>query len=444
MRWVVAWFAASLLVLALQEALAQSDAPTVLELYQQAIATHPALQAQHAAVERAQARHDLARSRLLPQASAMMSSARNDFRADGEPADRYGSYRHALTVRQALLDVASWRQVDAESLRITQSERELEAMRTDLAAELLERVLAVLDASEELVVVQAEKEAVGGQRSRLRRMVERQMARITDLLEADAHYVTLEAREIEARNAVLAALEELRETTGVDVSALSPLAVPELPELTDGIDEWVQRGIEQSPRLAAAQRAIEAEQRAVASARAEHFPKLAMTASKTWSDTDADSRRNQPYDVASVGVQLNVPIYEGGRVDATVREALARQAVAESQFEQNRREIEREVRSAWLKAEGGRLRVDATRQSIEAQELAREAQQRGFDLGVVTVVDLLETQHRLFRARGEHARARHDYLRGLATLRRYAGALAENDMNAFSALFSGTPRQLRK
>src|SRR5690606_30575972 len=139
--------------------------------------------------------------------------------------------------------------------------------------------------------------------------------------------------------------------------------------------------------------------------------------------TDADSRRNEPFNVASIGVQLNVPIYEGGRVDATVREALARQELARARLEQSRREIEREVRSAWLKAEGGWRRIDATRQTVDAQELAREAQQRGFDLGVVTVVDLLETQHRLYRARSEHVRARHDYLRGLVTLRRYAGAL---------------------
>jgi len=440
---IAVWLAALLLAFVPREGATQPAATSVIELYHQALATHPALRAQQAAVERAVARHDLARSRLRPQVAATMSAARNDFRGESEPPDRYGSHRHALTVRQPLIDVASWRQIEAESLRVGQSEQEVAAMRTDLAAELLERVLAVLDASEELVVVQAEKEAVRGQRSRLRRMVERQMARITDLLEADAHYVTLEAREIEARNAVLVALEDLRETTGVEVSVLSPLAGTEVPELTDDIDEWVRRGIEQSPRLAAARRAIEAEQRALASARAEHFPKLAMTASKTWADTDSDSRRNQPFNVASVGVQLNVPIYEGGRVDAAVREALARQVVAQSQFEQSRREIEREVRSAWLQAQGGRLRIDATRQSVAAQELAREAQQRGFDLGVVTVVDLLETQHRLYRARGEHARARHDYLRGLVTLRRYAGALAESDLTMFSAFFSGPPRELR-
>jgi outer membrane protein len=443
MACVAVWLVALLLVLAPQEGAAQPAATSLVELYHLALATHPALRAQEAGVERAAARHDLARSRLRPQASATMSSARNDFRAEGEPTDRYNSYRHALTLRQPLLDVASWRQVEAESLRVMQSEQEVDVTRTDLAAELLERVLAVLDASEELVVVQAEKDAVRGQRSRLRRMVERQMARVTDLLEVDAHYVTLEAREIEDHNAVLAALEDLRETTGVEVNVLSPLAATDVPELTDDIEEWVRRGVDQSPRLAAARRAIEAEQSALASARAEHFPKVAITASKTWADTDSDNRRNQPYNVASVGVQLTIPIYEGGRVDAGVREALARLVVAQSQFEQNRREIEREVRSAWLKAEGGRLRINATLQSVEAQESAREAQQRGFDLRVVTIVDLLETQHRLFRARGEHARARHDYLRGLVTLRRYAGALAESDMEMFGAFFSGQPRELR-
>jgi outer membrane protein len=339
--------------------------------------------------------------------------------------------------------LASWRQIDAESLRVKQSEQEVEAMRTDVAADVLERVLAVLDASEELTVVQAEKDAVRGQRTRLRRMVDRQMAKITDLLEVDAHYVTLEAREIEARNAVLTALEDLRESTGVEVSVLRPLAANGVPELGDDIDAWVRRGLERSPRMAAGQRAVEAEQRAVASARAEHLPKLAMTASKAWSDTDSDSRRNEPYNVASVGVQLNVPIYEGGRVDATVREALARQELAQARLEQTRRELQREVRSAWLKAESGRQRIDATRQSVEAQETAREAQQRGFDLGLVTVVDLLETQHRLYRARSEHARARHDYLKGLVSLHRFAGALGEDDIAMFSALFSGEPRTLR-
>lgn len=437
------WVLAAALVIVSLEGRAQDDGTTLIDLYRQAVATHPALQAQYAALDRTNARLDVARSRLLPQASGTLNFARNDFRARGESSDTYNTHRHSLNVRQALFDLPSARQVDAEAQRVEQSEQELGAMRNDVAAELLDQILAVLDANEELLAIRAEKDAVGGQRERLHRMVERQMAKVTDRLEADARYVTLEAKEIEARNAILTALEGVRETTGREIDTLHALSATTLPPLQDNLDTWVNRGIAASPRLAAARHAIEAEDRALASARAEHLPKLALTAGKTWTDTDSDFRRSQDYNVASVGVQLNIPIYEGGRVDATVREAAARRAVAESRFEQLRREIEREVRSAWLKAEGGLHRIEATRQSVRAQEAAREAQQRGFELGVVTVVDLLETQQRLYRARGDYARARHEYVRDLATLYRYAGALTEDDMMALSAYFSGEPRRLR-
>ncbi|BAL23869.1 TolC family outer membrane protein [Azoarcus sp. KH32C] len=443
MSSLVAPVLALALILAPAEGSAQAEGASLLDLYHQAIATHPSLIAQQGALDRANARHDFARSRLLPQAAATLSYARNDFHGKVEQPDTYNTHRHSLNLRQALFDVPSARQIDAEARRVGQSEQEFDAMRTDVASELLDRVLAVLDASEELVVVQSEKEAVGGQRAQLHRMAERQMAKVTDRLEADARYAVLEAKEIEARNAVLTALEDLRESTGLEVDVLNPLSATNLPPLTDDLDAWVARGMERSPKLAAAREAIEAETRGVESARAEHLPKIALTAGKTWADSDSDSRRNEAFNVLSVGVQLNIPIYEGGRTQAGVREALARQLVAQAQFEQTRREIEREVRSAWLKAEGGRQRIDASRQSVEAQELARQAQQRGFELGVVTVVDLLDAQHRLYRARGDHARARHDYLRELATLHRYAGALNEDDMAAFSAYFSAEPRRLR-
>ena len=422
---------------------AQTAAPSLIELYRQALATHPALQAQRFSVDRAEARYDIARSRLRLQASASISAARNDFRGQGTPRDEYDSQRHSLTLRQPLIDLASSRQAESEALRIEQARQELEVVRTDLAAELVERMLDVLDASEELVVVQGEKEAVAGQRGRLRSMVDRQMAKVTELLEVEAYHVTLEAREIDKRNAVLVALERLRETSGAEVGALRPLAAGRAPELADSLEDWIRRGADQSSRLAAARSAIQAEQRSVAGSRAQHFPQLALTASKAWADSDSDSRRNPPFNVASIGLQLSIPIYEGGRTDATVRDALAREAIARAQLEERRREVEREVRTAWLKVQGDRLRIDATLQSVQAQERARDAQQRGFELRAVTVVDLLETQRRLYRARADHVRARHDHLRSMTALRRHAGAFTETDLELVSALFSDPPRGLR-
>ncbi|WP_119157220.1 TolC family outer membrane protein [Caldimonas tepidiphila] len=410
--------------------------PSLLSLYQTALETNPALRAQRSAIDRAQARADLASSRLRPQLALTLSGARNDFRAEDASRNLYNSERKSVNLRQPLLDVASRRLASAEAMRIEQARLEHEALRVELAARIVEQLLDALNAVEELGAVQAEQQAVSGQRDRVARLVERQMAKQPDLLEAEARLATLAAREIEVRNELRVAIEALVQSTGIPVSTLPRLVAPSLPRLSGEFEEWLQRAVQGSPVLAASQQALQAEQRTVSSARAQHLPQLALIAGQTWSDTDAESRRNTPYTVRSVGLTLTVGLYEGGRVDATVREALAREAQAEAQLEERHRQLELQLRTAWLTARSQLQRAEATLQTAEAQERARDALQRGFELGAATMVDLLLTQQRLFRARADHARARHEYLRSLVRLRRHSGTLDEEEMQGLSGLFA--------
>ena len=64
-----------------------AQAASLVELYQRALMTHPALQAQRSALERAGARVDQASSRLKPQISATLGFAHNDFRGEGSPRE---------------------------------------------------------------------------------------------------------------------------------------------------------------------------------------------------------------------------------------------------------------------------------------------------------------------------------------------------------------------
>lgn len=403
----------------------EAGAETFVELYRQALATNPALKAQEFAVDRATARKDQARSRLLPQLSASATYGRNEFHARGAATDEYGSKRRVIQARQTLFDLAAYHLLGAERARILQSQEELAAVKMEVAQEVVDRYLEVLGATDELDYLQAEKEATESQRTRLRRMHERQLAKVTDLYEVEAYYAALETREIEARNARAVALEKLRETVGTPVQAVLPLNRDSFPAVTRPADEWVRDGTQGNRSLAALQHAIEAEEKSVSGARSQHAPQLALVASKTWADTDADYRRNPPYDVATVGVQLNLPIFEGGRVDGAVRESIARREIARQQYEEGRREVEREIRTAYLKTQADISRIEATGQAVRAQEKARDAQQKGFELGTSTVVDLLDAQRRLFRARADRSAARHDFIRSLTALRLQAGVLSE-------------------
>jgi outer membrane protein len=421
---------AALLALALWPTLVLPQ--TLSSLYRDALGSHPALRAQDRIVDRAVARQDQAVSRLRPQASLNANVAHNDFRSEGSPRSEYDSRRHVLQVRQALLDIPSARQRDAEALRVEQSRRERDAVRMETAHDVVDRYLEVLTANAELGSLRAERDAVDGQLARLRRLYERQLAKVTDVLEAEAYRVTLRAREVEALNAKAVALERLRETTGTVVTDVPALGEAAPLQAVGTMNEWVRRALDANPRLQALQFAFDAEDRAVAAARGQHLPLIALTASKTWSNTDSDSRRNPPYNVAAIGVQLTLALYEGGRVGAATDEAVARREIVREQREEKRREIEREVRTAFLKQQADVARIEAAAQTRRAYERSREAQQKGFELGAVTIVDLLDAQKRLFRAIADHAKARHEFVRSSTTLRLQGGVLDDQRIDDLS------------
>lgn len=120
-----------------------------------------------------------------------------------------------------------------------------------------------------------------------------------------------------------------------------------------------------------------------------------------------------------------------------MRDAQARHRIAREQFEQKRREIEQETRTAYLDAMASYSRIDSTRQEVRAQEKAAEAQERGYELGASTIVDLLEARRRLLKARVEQAKARYDYIRGLVGLQVRAGSLSSPFMEEINGWMAG-------
>lgn len=403
--------------------------PNLLALYQAALQTNPVLKSREFGVDRARAQEDQARSRLLPQVSASGNYSWNDYYDRQSRDQRYGAQRGSIQARQALLDLASYFRLQGAKFTVLQSERDLDAIRIGLAGEVLDRYFLVLQGADEISHLLAEKEATATQLKRLRAMRERQLVKITDLYEVEAYYEGLLTKEIEARNAEAVARERLRETTGVSVRRLAPMARQEFPPLRGSEDDWVSEAARRNPNLAALQHSIDGARELIASARSEHAPQVALTLGQTYSEQGFDNRLQPPYRIGSLGVQVTIPIYEGGRVQGSVDEAVARHEIARQQYEQARREIERETRTAYLNATAGQARIGSTGREVQALEKTVDSQQRSYELGVATIVDLLTARQRLIKARSEQSKARYDFVRDLTSLRIRAGSLSAEDLD---------------
>jgi outer membrane protein len=422
-----------------------SAAPAVdlLQLYEQTLATNPVLKGREYSIDQAEAQADQALSKLLPQIMASGNINWNNFtqaRTDvlgrklNNVTDRYEGQRGVLQARQALFDLPSFLRLQGADATVQQTRQELEAARMAVTADLIDRYFAVLEASDEMGYLQGEKELTSGEMNRIRRMYERQMAMVTDLYEVEAYYQTLETREIEVANAKAVALEKLRETAGIPVPDVAPLARDRLPEVPGQAEQWVQEAESHHPALLALQHAIEAAEKLIAGARAEHLPKVDLQLSETYSDNGTFDNRPYPrYNVGTVGLQLNVPIYSGGGIEAAARDATARYYLTVERQTEKRREIERETRTAWLNARTGRARVDSTAREVEAREKARAAQEKSYELGIATIVALLESKKNLLKSRFEQAQARYDYIRALVSLRLWAGSLSHQDIRDINA-----------
>jgi outer membrane protein len=424
----------TVLALALVGAPGLLRAESLAELYQQALANNPVFLARELGVDAARAQRTQARSSLLPQLSASGSYSENEYEDDLSGERDYGGERGVLQARQALFDLTSWFRLEGARATILQREEEREAARMELAGELVDRYLEVLQTEDELAYLQAEKDATLRQQEQLRFMHQRQLAKVTDLYEVEAYHQGLLTREIEARNAKDVALETLRETTGVPVSAVTPLRPGELPPVPGEEQQWLSAAAANNRTLVALQHAIEAARQLVSSERARHLPQLALTATYTDSDQGYDNRELPPYAVSSVGVQLTIPLYEGGRVSGSVSEARARHGIALQEYEQALRETQRETRTAYLGARASRARIASTANEVAALEKVLDAQQKSYQLGVSTIVDVLLAQRRLFRSRSDHAKARYDYLRDLTGLKIRAGSLALADVEEIDRL----------
>jgi len=201
---------ARLLLIAFTTMAPAASAEGLLQLYENALATNPALRSRAYGVDQAVAQKDMARSRLLPQISGIGQYDWNRYTEFDifTGTDNYSGKRGALVGRQPLFDLASYYRLKGAQTTVTQSEQERQAAEIALGGEVIDRYLLVLQAEDDIVYLASEKEAIESQLKRLRAMRERQMAKVTDLYEVEAYFQGILTREIETRNARAIGLEE--------------------------------------------------------------------------------------------------------------------------------------------------------------------------------------------------------------------------------------------
>jgi len=120
--------------------------------------------------------------------------------------------------------------------------------------------------------------------------------------------------------------------------------------------------------------------------------------------------------VGSIGVVLDYPIFDGGRIDSQIREQESKLSAAQAQLRKLELQIRLDVETALLNVSSTQQRVQATRKAIEQSKESFRIEQEKYDLGKGSITDVLDAQSAMLEAETNYYKALAEYNISLAQL----------------------------
>ncbi len=315
----------------------------------------------------------------------------------------------------------------------------LESAEQDLIVRVATAYFDVLAAKDTLATATANKKAISEQLASAKRNFEVGTATITDTREAQARYDLAGAAELVAENDLRnkrIVLEQLVGRTDVQPDPLAkPVQLPDLP--TDSVEAWVQRAQAQHPAVRRAELGYETAKLETDKARAQRLPTVDLTAglSSTYSPTGTTTTLAGTTNSAAVGVQLSMPLFSGFAIQNRIKETLVLEEKAHDDLDAAQRSVATATRQTFYGVQSGEAQVKALEAAESSSQLALEATQLGYKVGVRVNLDVLNAQTQLFTAERDLAKARYDYLLNSLKLRQASGQLNPQDLANMSSLF---------
>lgn len=407
----------------------------LMDIYAQAEQNDPTYQA--AKSTRLSNREALPQSiaNLLPNISATANTTRNSVDVlssseSGMPTGNstFNSNGYTVNLTQPLFNFGNWMQVSAANATAKQADATLVAAWQDLITRVAKAYFDVLYAQDNLHFVHAEKLANARQLEQIKERFKVGLETITSVYDAQASYDAVVASEIAAESTLHNDQEALRQLTGQPYFPIDSFK-HELPLITPApadVDQWVVAAEQHNMNLQAASFAAQAARQKIKINYAGHFPTLNAVGNYTRNNTQQSDSANT--NSKAIGLQLNVPLFQGGLVLSQTRQAQDDYATASAKREDAYRQAVITTRQKYNDVLADISKIKADRQAIISAQSSFDSTQEAYKVGTRTIVDVLTAQQNLYQAQSMAAQDSYTYLNDTLLLKQAAGNLEAADL----------------
>jgi outer membrane protein len=425
---------------AMLEAAKRAPRNDLLQIYREALANDATYSAARYQQQAAQERVPQARSSLLPNLGLTGRTDLNRYDStEPDITNSYNVYGGGVNLTVPVYRPQNWEALEQAKISVMTADLTLQQSTQDLALRVSTAYFNVLAARDQLIALEAAKKATLEQLQQAKREFEVGTKTIIDTNEAQARYDQIVAQEQVALGTLLVRRSELQTIIGRDLGTLSPLRDrPNLmPPQPSDLAQWVRSAEDTSYAVQIARGNYEIATREVQRQRDGHKPTLDLVGGynvSKFNGTQSNEFINPRINTGTVGLLLNVPIYQGGLVQSRVREALSLQDRSNAELESARRSSANAARDAYTGVNFGLAQVRALESAEVSARTQLDSTQLGYQVGVRILLDVLNATTQLVQTQRDLKRARYDFLLAALRLKASSGALTEEDIAGINAL----------
>jgi outer membrane protein len=419
---------------------AQEKKLNLLDIYQQALAHDPVLASALSSNKAAQEIIEQGKALYRPTVNfnAGITGTRSNIEFNNISSNfprvagtaSFEGYNYGLEARQPIYRQQNLVQMDQSYAQVSIADKQYHLSQQNLILRTTQAYFNVLIAQDKIELIKAQKTSILSQLEQAKITFEVGTATITDVNEAQARFDLVVAQEIAAVNEYQIAQHEIEQITGELPTALATVKSDiQVNSLNQSMQNLLDVALQNNLNIAIQQDTLKLAEQDVAFNKAAHMPTLDAVANYNNAYTNGGLNGfGTEFSSASIGLQLQIPLYQGGAISSRVRQALLNQQKAKDDVDIARRQTDLETQRAFLNLSSSIAQIKALEQALISSQSQLDSTKLGYEVGIRISVDVLNAQQQLFSAKRDLLQARYNYLVNIIRLKSATGVLAEVDL----------------
>lgn len=255
----------------------------------------------------------------------------------------------------------------------------------------------------------------------------------TDVAQAEARLAGARSQASLAEANLRTSIAGFRQNVGVEPRSLAP-GRPADRFLPPNLATALGIGLREHPAIVAGLHGVDVAELQVKVNEGQLYPTVGLTGAVT-QRFDVSGPNSDVLSGSIVG-RLSIPIYEGGAVYATIRQAKETAGQRRIDVETTRDQVRAAIVSAWGQLEASRAQIIASQAQVQANETALAGVREEARVGQRTTLDVLNAQQELLNARVNLITAQRDRVVASYAVLQAVGRLTTQFLRISTAQYS--------